>query len=89
MNLQKISDTLTRLHVISRELKIPFDDGRVIVEYDKRFGGVSDEIAINIIHPIYFPKDEIVHAIKWDETEKVTHIKRTKESDWEPYNDIK
>lgn len=58
MNTQEITKLLTRLHKIARELNEPFDDGKVIVEYKKRFGGISTEIAKTVIHPIYFPPEE-------------------------------
>lgn len=61
MDFQKEAYTvLSRLHVISRELNVPFDDGKVIGEYSKKFGGIKKEIQCSVINPIYFPSDECV-----------------------------
>ena len=37
LNLEDVRTLLTRLHHIARELNKSFDDGAVIVEYDKRY----------------------------------------------------
>lgn len=66
--LKEANLLLTQLHTIARELKLPFDDGKVLVEHVKRFGGRENAaLSDAIIHPIYFPAEECVGTVKYGE----------------------
>lgn len=60
LNLGDVRTLLTRLHLIARELNKPFDDGAVIVEYDKSYGGIDEPLCAAVTRPIYFPPEECI-----------------------------
>ena len=61
LNLEDVRTLLTRLHLIARELNKSFDDGAVIVEYDKRYGGIDEPLCAAVTRPIYFhPKNAYI-----------------------------
>ena len=60
LKLGDVRTLLTRLHNIARELNKSFDDGAVIVEYAKRYGGIDEPICAAVTRPIYFPPEECI-----------------------------
>lgn len=58
----EVGKLLANLHKISKDLNKPFDAPEVLLEYNKRFGGIKEEIAIYIIHPIYYPPEDCSYA---------------------------
>lgn len=50
---------MANLHKISKELDKPLDSPEVLLEYQKHFEGIEDNVAIAFYHPIYFPVDSI------------------------------
>lgn len=61
LNLGDVRTLLTRLHLIARELNKPFDAGDVIVEYNKRYGGIDEPLCAAVTRPIYFPPEECIY----------------------------
>ena len=61
LKLGDVRTILTRLHLIARELNKSFDDGAVIVEYDKRYGGIDEPLSAAVTRPIYFPHEECIY----------------------------
>ena len=57
INGYEVGKLLANLHKISKEMGVPFDDGRVLNEYTQRFGGRKEEIARFVTDPIYFPPE--------------------------------
>lgn len=80
MNKQEI---ISKLKEIAKELKVNFDDYKVLDEYQKRYGGFKDEIADEIFSIYEKHPEGFVYGVKLDENGKVTHIKKTKDSDYE------
>lgn len=72
--LKETYTILSRLHIISRELNVPFDDGMVIREYSKRYGGIKGELQNAIIHPIYFSSEECIGNPIYDERGKLVSV---------------
>ena len=60
LKLGDVRTLLTRLHLIARELNKPFDAGAVIVEYNKRYGGIDEPLCAAVTRPIYFPPEECI-----------------------------
>lgn len=55
----KLGKMMANLHKISKELDKPLDSPEVLLEYQKHFEGIEDNVAIAFYHPIYFPVDSI------------------------------
>lgn len=55
----KLGKMMANLHKISKELDKPLDSPEVLLEYQKHFEGIEDNVAIAFMYPIYFPVDSI------------------------------
>lgn len=80
MNKQEI---ILKLKEIAKELKVNFDDYKVLEKYQERYGGFKGKIADEIFSIYEKNPEGFVYGVKLDEKGKVTYIKRTKDSDYE------
>lgn len=63
INGYEVGKLLANLHKISKEINKPFDDGEVLVEYTKKFGGRKEELALFVTDPIYFPPEDCDYSL--------------------------
>lgn len=80
MNKQEI---ISKLKEIAKELKVDFDNYKVLEKYQERYGGFKGEIADEIFSIYEKNPEGFVYGVRLNENGKVIHIKRTKDSDYE------
>lgn len=80
---QTVEKVRAELEAIAKELKLPLENPKVILEWCKN-NSYTEEIATKLIDPLYSPPSKRYYAIKIDdETGRTIARKKTKDSEWE------
>lgn len=53
------------LEKIAKEMNLPIEDNKVVLEWGKRGGKFNDDVFVKLIAPLYFPSPKF--KIEWNE----------------------
>ncbi len=85
MNAAEVKLIIISLHKIANELGLEFTSPHVVIEFSKRYGGISSEIMDNLLHPIYFPNGTY-YAVKL-RGDKVIALQKEEQGEWTKVED--
>lgn len=78
---QTVENIKAELEEVAKELGLPVENSKILLEWGKRGGWYNDEIAEKLILPLYLTSP--CYAIKTNEQGETIAVKWTQDSEWD------